>query len=425
MAFARYRLGHLDLAVDQCRRIYHEAMGIGDRAAAGISLSGWSRASGGRVPADLVAAHLHGPHDDAHTATEVHVAEGVRLLAEGQYEQAAATLAVAHALVRRAGLRQEYVAPVLPWLATALRLQAEQVPPYWPAQRAALLRRAARIARRAARMSRSYRNNLPHALRERGLIAVDRGHVHKGRALLDRSLEVARRQDARYEHALTLRARGVIGVSRGWPGAEGDRTSGEETVEQMLTAPSAVARGAGPGSHAETLSLADRFATLLEVGRRVAAAPSAEAVWDAVREAALTLLRGEECHVIELVDGDPKVLRSDSSMDDLSRTLVDLAIASGAPVVSDDALTGEATESLVLSGARSVLCAPIQVEGRPTACFYVVHGQVGGLFGAEEEQLAAFVATLAGAALENVASSEARFRSLAQNSTDVITIINV
>ena len=49
------------------------------------------------------------------------MAEAVRLLAEGAYEQAAATLEVAHGIVRRAGLRQEYVAPVLPWLATAQR----------------------------------------------------------------------------------------------------------------------------------------------------------------------------------------------------------------------------------------------------------------------------------------------------------------
>src|SRR5207237_2717953 len=116
-----------------------------------------SRASGGRVPADLVAVHLDGPHDDAHTATEVHVAEAVRLLADGRHEQAAATLEVARGIVRRAGLRQEYVAPVLPWLATALRMQAEHAQVYAPRKRAALLRRAARISRRACRTSRSYR----------------------------------------------------------------------------------------------------------------------------------------------------------------------------------------------------------------------------------------------------------------------------
>jgi two-component system sensor kinase len=48
-----------------------------------------------------------------------------------------------------------------------------------------------------------------------------------------------------------------------------------------------------------------------------------------------------------------------------------------------------------------VLCAPIQVQGRPVACFYVEHRHVGGLFGADEARIAEFVASLAGAALEN------------------------
>ena len=42
-----------------------------------------------------------------------------------------------------------------------------------------------------------------------------------------------------------------------------------------------------------SLSLADRFASLLAVGRGIAAAPSPAAVYDAVRDGAVTLLRGE------------------------------------------------------------------------------------------------------------------------------------
>src|SRR5207248_10963178 len=165
------------------------------------------RASGGHVPAGLVTAHLDSGHDDAHTATEVHVAEAVRLLAEGAYEQAAATLEVAHGIVRRAGLRQEYVAPVLPWLATALRMQAENAGAYAPRQRAALLRRAARISRRACRISRSYRHNLPPAPRERGLVAAPRGNGRRARASPDRRLGGAHAQGARLQAVLTLRAR--------------------------------------------------------------------------------------------------------------------------------------------------------------------------------------------------------------------------
>jgi two-component system sensor kinase len=47
------------------------------------------------------------------------------------------------------------------------------------------------------------------------------------------------------------------------------------------------------------------------------------------------------------------------------------------------------------------LCAPIFVRGKPAGCFYVDHRHVTGLFGADEERLAEFIATIAGAALEN------------------------
>ena len=97
-----------------------------------------------------------------------------------------AVLEDAAAIVRRAGLRQEYVAPVLPWLATALRSQAEATSPYQVARRAGPCcggRR--RTARRGWRIARFYQNNAPHALRERALVASLRGHDRRARRLLD------------------------------------------------------------------------------------------------------------------------------------------------------------------------------------------------------------------------------------------------
>ena len=62
----------------------------------------------------------------------------------------------------------------------------------------------------------------------------------------------------------------------------------------------------------------------------------------------------------------------------------------------DDRHAHEAT-----SNAGSALCVPIYVRGRPVACVYVTHAQVRHLFGPDEERLANFIATIAGAALEN------------------------
>jgi diguanylate cyclase (GGDEF)-like protein/PAS domain S-box-containing protein len=109
--------------------------------------------------------------------------------------------------------------------------------------------------------------------------------------------------------------------------------------------------------------------------------------------------------------------------DAVSRTVVQRALSEGVPVVAGDAGPDD-SESLLLSGMRSVLAAPVCVSGEPVSCFYVTHGQVGQLFGEEEVQLAEFIATLTGASLEHLAGSEARFRSLAQNSSDVLTLVD-
>jgi signal transduction histidine kinase len=159
-----------------------------------------------------------------------------------------------------------------------------------------------------------------------------------------------------------------------------------------------------------TPGLIDRFDAVLDVGRRIAAALSREAVHNAIGEAALTLLRAEVCLVLGVantaVGGKRRVqvlaTFGPSSDAAYSRTLVDRAVDTGRPVVSGDGTERDASESVVLSGARSILCAPVAVRGGIAACFYVTHRQVGGLFGPDEERLAEFVATLAGAALENV-----------------------
>src|SRR4029077_14396411 len=81
--------------------------------------------------------------------------------------------------------------------------------------------------------------------------------------------------------------------------------------------------------------------------------------------------------------------------------IVRQALAAGHAITSAEGMPEHATESVILSGIRSALCAPIFVRGHALCCFYVTHRKVAGLFGEDEERLADFIATLAGAALEN------------------------
>jgi diguanylate cyclase (GGDEF)-like protein/PAS domain S-box-containing protein len=424
LVFCYHRLGELDTAVELARDLYASASAISDRTAAGVVLDGWARAAAGRVPAEAIEAELARDNGDAQTAAEVRLADGIRLLHAGAIDAAVARLEEADAIVARAGLRQEYVVPVKPWVATALRMQVETCDPYAARLRARTLRRAARAARQADRLARMYRNNRPHALRERGLVADLKGRSRRAARLLARSHAVADEQGARYEAALTRVALAHMAVVAGAPGAAEALAAAER--EQAGLEPDLAETGEPRLVDRSTLSLADRFESLLAAGRRIGAAPSAAAVYDAVREAALLLLRGEHCHVVELHGGvaDEMTTVSGERVHDLSRSLLAAAVQQRAPVVSAGGDHADSTESLVLAGLRSVLCAPIVADGQVVACFYLTHHQVNDLFGDIEIQLAEFIATLAGAALEHVEGSEARFRSLVQNSSDVITIVD-
>ena len=185
IAFAHYRLGELREAVEVARNLHFAALDIGDRAAAGASLSAWSRASNGQVPAELIRAQLSVDTADAQTATELHLAEAVRLLGSGQIDAAIEELEEAARLVRRSGLRQEYVAPVAPWLATARRMAAEAAPPHRSRARREILRKANDAAEEAVRVGETYKNNLPHALRERGLVMALYGHSRSAETAAD------------------------------------------------------------------------------------------------------------------------------------------------------------------------------------------------------------------------------------------------
>ncbi len=240
-AFALYRLGELSLAVEAARRVHEAALKIGDQAAAGISLSGWARASEGDLPGSVIDAQLKRDDEDANTSVEIRLAEGVRLLAAEQPGEAVDVLREARAIVRKAGLRQEYVAPVIPWLATALRMEIEAGPPYGMSARRRQVRKAKRMAGKAARMSRFYKNNRPHALREQAMMAAMAGRIRTARRRFDASLAVARSQGARFEEAQTLEASGRVGLELGWSDAAQKLEESEAIAHRTSTRPRLVA----------------------------------------------------------------------------------------------------------------------------------------------------------------------------------------
>jgi len=408
IAFAEYRLGELEEGADMARAVHRAGVEIGDAQAAGISLGAWAKATAGDVPAEVIKVELDRATDDVHTRAEVLQAEALRQLAAGDAPAAAETLGQAQKMVRDKGFKQEYVAPVTPWLATALRRCAEEAPAHAPRRRRELTRRARAMSRRSLRVARGYPNNRPHALREAGLVAALSGRTRRAQRRLQRSLAIAEAQGAAYEAALTLLALGRVGRALGWADADEHEAEGARRLVDL---------GAeAPGNRSTTmldptrtvadpvtLSLADRFSTLLDAGHGIASALSVEMIFAAVRDAALDLLRGQTCTVVRVLEDDDISLATDDSgeLDAVCLMLSGRALEAGRPVTfAMDESPQDTSDEAALTSVRSALCAPIFVRGTPVGCFYVAHHDVRGLFGDEEERLAAFIASLAGAALE-------------------------
>jgi signal transduction histidine kinase/CheY-like chemotaxis protein len=155
---------------------------------------------------------------------------------------------------------------------------------------------------------------------------------------------------------------------------------------------------------ASSLSLADRFDTVLDDGRRIASALSADTTFKEMQQTAVRLLRGERAVIItaiEFVDQGWRLSRSARLADDVHRSLVDHCLRTGRAVTTSDPVFQEDAGGLTLTGVESAICVPVLVRRQPVACLYVVHRQMRDLFRDDEKRLAEFVATLGGAALEN------------------------
>ena len=140
IAASLYRLGDLRGAVQEARRVHQAGLDLGDAQAAGDSLDIWARASGGRIPAEVVRAELDRPREDIQVTAEVMLAEGVRLLlGEGRPDRRRASWSRPSGSSAETGIRNAWISPLLPWLATALRRDAERTIDVTPGPSSVLL----------------------------------------------------------------------------------------------------------------------------------------------------------------------------------------------------------------------------------------------------------------------------------------------
>jgi two-component system sensor kinase len=390
-AVALYRLGEFSEAVRVAKDYYRSGIALGDCQTSGVFLDVWARGMEGRLDARVTGSEMARPHVDTQTKTQVMLAEAIRVLFAGEPREAVRLLEESVTLARRAGVLNTYIAPNYAWLATATRMCMDDDPYATVQARRAAERRAFRAARRALRIGRRFPTDLPHALREYGLACLRLGRKYRAAWSFQASLQIARRQKARYEELKTLEMRALAGRTLGWSGVEDDLATARREL-QVLSVPDEDRL-----KNAETLSLVDRFDTLLQKGRAISSALTQQAILEATHNAALRLLRGERCVVIKPAAAAAPllydVLWGDAEAEVVPQ-LVLTAIERRAAVLLNDSQLDPASRT-------SALCAPVFVRNELAACIVVNHGQVAGLFGDDERRVADYLSTTAGTALEN------------------------
>jgi signal transduction histidine kinase/CheY-like chemotaxis protein/tetratricopeptide (TPR) repeat protein len=404
VAAALYRMGDLPGAIALARRNYESGIQLGDEQASGISLDVWSRAALGKVAEGILAAEVKRTRPDAQGTAQTMLGEGVRLLSSGQAADAAATFEAALNVAKQAGVMNAYVAPNLAWLATARRLQLLRYDGHLARRRQELLHHAERAARRAVRIARRFQNDLPHALRELAIIMCLRGKTSRALRLLSKSIAVAERHGAVYEVALSSLLMSQVGSELGWPDSQELIAEAEAALRTLTMSRQAGSNDSEATSQAPTLSLADRFDTVLDSGRHIASALSPETIFAEVHRAALQLLRGEKCVILQVehVGDEPRLTPISGQMaSEEMQSLAKRSLQAGCAVSNQDELAAERGIGEDGTTPGSALCVPVFVRGQVVACLSIVHERVRNLFGEDEKRLADFVATIAGAALEN------------------------
>lgn len=373
-ALCLYRLGHFRDAREAAQAVIDIGREVGDANAQMTALEVLVKA-GGKVSAAQTEIGLSHQGNDIEVQVAALQAEALRLRTSGQLSEAIGHLERAVALVRRSQPTNTHLVPAFAWLATLHREHAEK--PLLPHVRKRRIRRARAAARRAVRYARIYPNDRPHALRELGAVSALMGRRRRARRHLRRSATCAERTKAWAEllesnfQLKRLELDPFSGNADGEPGTVAER------------------------SDVPTLGLAARFAALLEAGVLLASTDSPDAIVGAIRTISQSLLRAETCRIVGL----PKEWRLNaSSITERESALVRRAAQQRRPVVLREPADGGGGWGA--EHMRSGLCAPVFVHGTLACYFLVSHSQVDRLFGEEEQQLAEFVARLAGAALE-------------------------
>ena len=397
VAASLYRLGRFTEAAQLAREAYHSGLAVGDFQVCGNILDIWSRATNGDIPQNILKLELERARADVQGQAHVLLAQGIYLNAEGKFDEAAEVFDKGIMISCKAGISNTYTSPLYAWKATTLRLALEKKSLLTRGQRRRVLNGHLASARSAVFVALRFRNELPHALREYAWAQIFQNKNRRAVWLLRKSLKVARQQSAEFEIIQSDLLLQKLLLEMGHRRAE----KGLKNAEQRYSAFRAEQL---PQRMVSSLSLVDRFDSLLETGRNVAAAMTTREICNTACEGARRLLRSHYAEIIRIDEsGQPE-----SKAESLKHQIL-------AAIKTMDAVAGNASDS----DFQSLIACPIAVRGKATSCLVVGNSELRDMFGPNELRIARYIATVAGAAFENAEG----FKSLQELNANLETIV--
>ncbi|MFG0261850.1 MAG: tetratricopeptide repeat protein, partial [Novipirellula sp. JB048] len=399
-ANALYRVGRCDQASKLAKRMFESGRQIGDLQATGISLDVWARSSPQTLPMALVVEEASRYRPDAQSHAQTQLAHAVMLLHHDRIEEAIVVLKDTITRCEHAGHLNTYISPCYAWLGTALRQQLEAIGARDGRRFRDQLRITQAAMRRAARIAKGFPADLAHTHRELAILHMMRGNLRRATGHLNRSLQAA------VCYAQPIEERDSLQILHDLHESEMQRLGPCSAAQQSRLLelnelfPAVVGKQSLSDMGGTNLSLADRFVTVLQSGRRIAQALSADLVYAEASESARRLLRGQYVDVV-MVGQDHHEMSFTPWSSTHSESTSERRIETYAALLRRATQAGQAVCQEELEGRHdSVIAAPIAFRGKPVALILVTHLDLTGVFGDDEQRILDFVTTLASAALE-------------------------
>ncbi|MFG0266042.1 MAG: ATP-binding protein [Rhodopirellula sp. JB055] len=393
LAASLYRLGRHKEALEQARVNFDSELKRGDYQATGNIIDVWARATNGDIPEEVIENELDRDLADSQRKSQVLIAKGVREFYHDQFEDAVDSFAKAISVAKATRVKNTYVSPAYPWHCTALRRRLETQVPRSAKRRLRLVHQFGCATKAAVKVSKQFTNEIPHAYRERGAYLALAGKLRAAQAAFQYSLQVAEQQGAVVAHAKTILLHAEYAAEFGWPVDSGAIETARRRLLELECNDYDVNEGG-------SLSLVNRFDSLLASGRRIATSVLPDQIYQEVRRAATKILRGEQVFlVVPTEDGEFRTVPPEMPFD---AALVQEVNRTRQTAVVD-------VENTVVNGIATIkqgtfLCSPVDVNDQTVSYLYVSNERFSNLYDDDEIRIADYLTSAAGAAMEKAQS---------------------